>query len=334
MIRDKLLWLCLVTVICSVDRSTGQNKKKAKDGAAMQEQVDKLTAMSYKTPVMKFNGNKYRDFVKNGPRNYSIVVMFTALAPSRGCQICAQTSSEFHTVANSHVIFNNKDQANNVFFAMVDFDEGPDVFQALKLNTAPVLRHFPAKGKPKKIDTMDIQRTGFDASAIAKWVAERTEVNIRVVHPPNYTGSIILITIFTLFSSLIYLKPGCINFIYNKTLWSLVLLLFVFTMTSGQMWNHIRGAPLMSRAQGGGVAYIARSSQSQGVIETYMVMGMYGLIVMGVIILTESAEGKGGAEKRKIFAIIGLVITMFFFSLILSVFRSKAGDYPYSLFFK
>ena len=41
---------------------------------------------------------------------------------------------------------------------MVDFDEGPDVFQTLKLNSAPVFMHFPAKGKPKKMDTMDLQR--------------------------------------------------------------------------------------------------------------------------------------------------------------------------------
>lgn len=32
---------------------------------------------------------------------------------------------------------------------MVDFDEGSDVFQMLRLNTAPVFMHFPAKGKPK-----------------------------------------------------------------------------------------------------------------------------------------------------------------------------------------
>ena len=78
--------------------------------------------------------------------------------------------------------------SDQLFFAMVDFDEGPDVFQTLKLNTAPVFMHFPAKGKTKKQDNMDIQRTGFGADAIAKWVAERTDVNIRVFRPPNYTG--------------------------------------------------------------------------------------------------------------------------------------------------
>jgi oligosaccharyltransferase complex subunit gamma len=78
--------------------------------------------------------------------------------------------------------------SDQLFFGMVDFDEGPDVFQTLKLNTAPVFMHFPAKGKTKKQDNMDIQRTGFGADAIAKWVGERTDINIRVFRPPNYTG--------------------------------------------------------------------------------------------------------------------------------------------------
>ena len=38
-------------------------------------------------------------------------------------------------------------------------------------------------------------------------------------------------------------------------------LFFVFAMTSGQMWNHIRGPPLVHKTQGGQVAYIHGSSQ-------------------------------------------------------------------------
>ena len=44
--------------------------------------------------------------------------------------------------------------------------------QTMKLNSAPVFMHFPAKGKPKKMDTMDVQRVGFGAEAIAKWVGK------------------------------------------------------------------------------------------------------------------------------------------------------------------
>lgn len=233
---------------------------------------------------------------------------------------------------------------------MVDFDEGPDVFQAMKLNTAPVFMHFPAKGKPKKADNMDLQRVGFGAEAISKWIAERTEVNIRVFRPPNYTGqcpvekareitnhilgTVALLMLMSLVGGLLYLRRNNLEFLYNKTAWSLMALFFVFAMTSGQMWNHIRGPPFVQKGQNGGVAYIHGSSQGQFVLETYFVMMIYGLIVAGMIMLTEAGESKSDVGKRKILAVVGLGLLAFFFSLILSIFRSKAGGYPYSFLIK
>lgn len=51
--------------------------------------------------------------------------------------------------------------------------------------------------------------------------------------------------------------------------------------------------------------------------------------VLGMILTTEAASGKGDIRKRRIMAIVGLALLAFFFSLILSIFRSKAGGYPY-----
>jgi oligosaccharyltransferase complex subunit gamma len=48
-----------------------------------------------------------------------------------------------------------------------------------------------------------------------------------------------------------------------------------------------------------------------------------------MILTTEAASGKGDIRKRRIMAIVGLALLAFFFSLILSIFRSKAGGYPY-----
>lgn len=41
--------------------------------------------------------------------------------------------------------------------------------------------HFPPKGKPKTADTMDIQRVGFAAEAIAKWIGERTDIQVYTI---------------------------------------------------------------------------------------------------------------------------------------------------------
>jgi len=294
----------------------GQSTKKEKE--KLSEKVQTLVDSSAKRPVLRYNGNKFREYVTKTPRNYSMIVMFTALSAQRQCAICKQASDEYHMVANSYRY--SSQYSNKMFFAMVDFDEGPDVFQSMKLNSAPVFMHFPAKGKPKKMDTMDIQRVGFGADAIAKWINERTEINIRVFRPPNYTGTIAMFILFAVTAVLLYMRRNNLDFLYNKTAWGLIALCFVFAMISGQMWNHIRGPPLVHKTQGGQVAYIHGSSQGQFVLETYFVMILYGLIVLGMVLLTDAAEAKGDVGKRRLFAIVGLALFAFFFSLILSIF--------------
>ena len=90
------------------------------------------------------------------------------------------------------------------------------------------------------------------------------------------------------------------------------------------------------------VKHLFFSLQGQFVLETYFVMILYGMITFGMILLTEAAEvtsetnngGNNDVGKRKWLAIAGLAMVAFFFSLLLSVFRSKAGGYPYSFLIK
>ena len=194
----KWLPVCLLAVCCFA-LVIGQASKK-KEAAQMQEKVSQLQDLAAKRAVLRFNSNKFRDYVKSSPRNYSIVVMFTALASQRQCGICKQAYDEYTIVANSFR-YTSSFAENKLFFAMVDFDEGSDVFQTMKLNSAPVFMHFPAKGKPKRADTMDLQRVGFGADAIAKWIQDRTDVQIRVFRPPNYTGTAVMFMLFVLVSS-------------------------------------------------------------------------------------------------------------------------------------
>jgi len=318
----KFLFLGLLLVASVLSQAS-----KKKEAAALAEKVQQLVDLSAKRPVIRLNGNKFRDYVRNSPRNYSIVVMFTALSAQRQCAICKQASEEYQIVANSYRY--SQQYSDNLFFAMVDFDEGPDVFQIMKLNSAPVFMHFPAKGKPKKLDSMDIQRVGFGADTIAKWIGERTEVNIRVFRPPNYTGTIAMFALFCVTAVLVYMRRNNLEFLYNKNAWGLIALVFVFSMTSGQMWNHIRGPPLVHKTQGGQVAYIHGSSQGQFVLETYLVMCLYAVITLGMVMMTDAADGKGDIGKKRMIAGVGVGLFALFFSLILSIFKQKAGGYPY-----
>ncbi|XP_055547215.1 tumor suppressor candidate 3 [Wyeomyia smithii] len=308
-----------------------QSQGKSRGAQPLSEKVQQLLEMNAKRPVMRFNGNRFRDFVKSVPRNYSVVIMFTAMAPARQCVICRHAHDEYTIVANSYRY--SQTYSNKLFFAMVDFDEGSDVFQMLRLNTAPVFIHFPAKGKPKPADTMDIQRVGVSAEVIGKWIQERTDIQIRIFRPPNYSATVAILMLTAFVGSFLYLRRNNLDFLYNKQMWGFLAVIFCLAMVSGQMWNHIRSPPFVHKSQNGGIAYIHGSSQGQLVIETYIVMFLNAMIVVGMVLLTESGW-QTDARKGKITAIVGLVLVAVFFSLILSIFRSKAQGYPYSFLFK
>ncbi|KAL0588863.1 Magnesium transporter protein 1 [Plecturocebus cupreus] len=173
----------------------------------------------------------------------------------------------------------------------------------LNMNSAPTFINFPAKGKPKRGDTYELQVRGFSAEQIARWIADRTDVNIRVIRPPNYAGPLMLGLLLAVIGGLVYLRRSNMEFLFNKTGWAFAALCFVLAMTSGQMWNHIRGPPyahknphtghVLSRHGGaylqshllgmlrqedrwsqdcGVVNYIHGSSQAQFVAETHIVL--------------------------------------------------------------
>ncbi|KAF4118926.1 hypothetical protein G5714_000977 [Onychostoma macrolepis] len=258
--------ILLILLLCL--QSGGGQKKKEN---MLAEKVEQMMEWSSRRSVIRMNGDKFRRFVKAPPRNYSVIVMFTALQPQRQCSVCRQANEEYQVLANSwrySSAFSNK-----LFFTVVDYDEGADVFQQLNMNSAPTFMHFPAKGKPKRADTFDLQRIGFASEQLAKWIADRTDVQIRVFRPPNYSGTIALALLVSLVGGLLYLRRNNLEFIYNKTGWAMAALCVVFAMTSGQMWNHIRGPPYAHKnPQNGQVSYIHGSSQAQFVAESHIIL--------------------------------------------------------------
>lgn len=73
---------------------------------------------------------------------------------------------------------------------------------------------------------MDIQRIGFAAETIGRWIAEKSEhqVVIRVIRPPNYSGTLALLTLLVLVGALLYVRRNNLEFLYNRTSWALIAL--------------------------------------------------------------------------------------------------------------
>ncbi|XP_042572659.1 tumor suppressor candidate 3 isoform X2 [Cyprinus carpio] len=278
-----LLFASILLILLLCIQSGGGQKKKEN---MLAEKVEQMMEWSSRRSVIRMNGDKFRRFVKAPPRNYSVIVMFTALQPQRQCSVCRQANEEYQVLANSwrySSAFSNK-----LFFTVVDYDEGADVFQ-----------------------------------------------QIRVFRPPNYSGTIALALLVSLVGGLLYLRRNNLEFIYNKTGWAMAALCVVFAMTSGQMWNHIRGPPYAHKnPQNGQVSYIHGSSQAQFVAESHIILLLNAAITMGMVLLNEAATSKGDVGKRRIICLVGLGLVVFFFSFLLSIFRSKYHGYPYSFLIK
>lgn len=56
---------------------------------------------------------------------------------------------------------------------------------------------------------------------------------IRVLRPPNYSATIALVALFTVIGGLLYLRRNNLEFLYNKTMWSVMSLV----MKSNNVWK-------------------------------------------------------------------------------------------------
>merc|ERR1711981_1393229 len=189
------------------------------------EKVANLHDMTMRQGIIKINSDKFDLYVRMRPRNYSVIAMTTALNPQRGCSVCAEAYDEYKILYNSFRTQNHQDfKDNKVFFILVDYDEAAEVFQSLKLNSAPGFFHFPASDKKasKTQDKLDIQRKGYQADQLAKWVAERTGVTVNVVRPPSYAGLFVILAVVALCAVLAFMTGFNFEWMKSATLWATI----------------------------------------------------------------------------------------------------------------
>ena len=118
------------------------------------------------------NRKKVSNFVLEKPRNYSVIAMFTALQRFRSCAPCKLAVEEFQVLAGSWQF--SSAFSNKVFFAMLDFDESPEVFKTLQVKGGPVVLHLPAKSEFTADDIYNFQVRDISAQHMFTWVDDRT----------------------------------------------------------------------------------------------------------------------------------------------------------------
>ena len=77
----KLMTITIILMLSYAMLEEGRiNRQEEKQ---LDEKYGKLIEMSRKENVLNFNGNRLRKFARNSPRNYSMIIMFTALSTGR-----------------------------------------------------------------------------------------------------------------------------------------------------------------------------------------------------------------------------------------------------------
>uniref|UniRef100_A0A2K5UC21 Magnesium transporter protein 1 n=1 Tax=Macaca fascicularis TaxID=9541 RepID=A0A2K5UC21_MACFA len=322
-------WCLLLTIVVAlVFVAPGTPTHPARWKKVLAKKVSQLMDWTKKDRVIRMSDTMFYHFVLDAPKNYSVIVMLTALHEFNSCVMCKGAAEEFQILANSYQgpgAFTTK-----VFFAMVDYDESPEVFEALQVTSVPSFFHFSAQWKFTTDDIYNLRGSDIVADQMAEWVAERTHVSVRIRQPTNYHGLLKLGILLALTGGLGYFLKWNRKSISCRIFCEVLTLCFVIVMTSGQMWTYIRGEPYVQRdPRTGHKHYISKFSQAQFAAETFIISLFNMCVTLGVVLLDKAATSTMNLIKRKMMCLAGMCLVAIFFSWLLSLFRFKVTDYPY-----
>ncbi|KAF2735401.1 hypothetical protein EJ04DRAFT_552021 [Polyplosphaeria fusca] len=287
---------------------------------------------------LKLDDNVYTQLTK-APRDYSVVVLLTALETRFGCTLCREFQPEWDLLSKSWQKGDKKAESR-LLFGTLDFVDGKSTFQSLMLQTAPVILFFhPTVGPDAKVDAQPVR---FDFTAgpqsaeqIHAWVARQLPASSpkpSVVRPINYVKIISVTTaVLGLITFVTVASPYIVPVLQNRNLWAAFSLIGVLLFTSGHMFNHIRKVPYVSGDGKGGISYFAGGFSNQFGLESQIVAAIYGVLSFATISLALKVPRIADARAQQIAVFIWSGVLLCMYSFLLSVFRIKNGGYQFWL---
>ena len=87
----------------------------------------KFHSRSLSTPALKLD-DAYFDEITKSPRDYTALVLLTAMPAQFGCQLCREFQPEFDILSRSWVNGDKKGETRTIF-GVLDFPDGKSTFQ-------------------------------------------------------------------------------------------------------------------------------------------------------------------------------------------------------------
>lgn len=321
----KILYYFIIVILIVVILKT---KEIFSQGSA--DKKLELTRLANQNPVIKLDGNKFRNLVLTNQKEYTVIALLTALDSRYGCSVCVDGAFEFKIVAKSY--WDEFKADPNIFFVLLDVDSARDVFEQMRMKTVPHIVEFKRRMKNEAVQ-FDVRKYGFEAEHIAKWIRERVDVKINIYRQVDFKPIIGMVFVGVLFvvSSLLFRK-SILNFL-SRRIFGIFILGIIFVFTSGQMWNKIRHPPWFVGGRHS-KSYIYGGSDMQLVAETLIIAAIYASFAAGMILLNAAPTFKIRRKFKILLAFTGLAIMAVFYSLMLSIFKKKHRGYPYNGLFE
>lgn len=307
------------------------------------EPLSKLVALSKAGKGVAPLNDKLFDEILSGPRNFSVTLLLTALGSQFQCQPCHVFDVEYHLIAHqwskqpTHV-------RNSHFFAMLDYKEGKKTFEKLGLNSAPQARlYLPTEGPKavldgkKQVASYDFNTggaRGLTAEQFSQWAMKTAHLPQFFSRPPNY-GKIFAAVCVVLATAILtkVAWPVVKLVLTSRFIWAVIVLPLTLLMTSGHMWCQIRSPPYMARNQDGSASYIAGGYSNQFGVETQVIASLYGVLAFAAYTLSFTVAKLDDPIRQRVAIYVWLIVYMLIASMLLNIFKTKNGSYPFKFFF-
>ncbi|KAL2756121.1 hypothetical protein ACRALDRAFT_1042809 [Sodiomyces alcalophilus JCM 7366] len=301
------------------------------------DRFQKFHAKALSSSPVKLDDATFKS-VTLAPRDYTVLVLLTALDPRFGCKLCTEFQPEWDVLAGSWTK-GDKEGESRAIFATLDFADGRDTFMSLGLQTAPVLLLYQPTAGNHAVAVLEPLRYDFTsgpqvAEQVHSWLSRHLpgRPHPPVKRPINWIRWVSSVAIALGFcTGLITATPYVLPVLQNRNLWAAMSLIAILLFTSGHMFNQIRKIPYVVGNGRGGVTYFAAGFQTQLGIETQVVAVLYAILSFCAISLAVKVPRIANPKQQQVAVLAWAGALFVIHSLLLSVFRIKNGGYPFSL---
>ena len=287
------------------------------------QHLHQLTAKS-SSHVITLDDAAYKKYVLEGSRPYYVVVTFTALGAGTTCALChefqrslAQVASQYY---EDHPTVESFGESPPIFFVNVDAAKNREVFEAMKLSTAPAPIILPprASSKPMKLPTVLTstpakQRYQLQARNhphdIVMFIHKNSQQMITINYNA-YNGEEIIIGVLAAATALFVLYRYFDQIVALRLNPNLRFMLCLLGWTlymwciSGGMYNIIKGNIFAHTEKDRPTEYISNEPRDQygaeGLILGFIIIAASTMLVICNLKAFEGTPQKPGAIKGKV----------------------------------